>query len=52
MTFDSYTPRLVTLGGVLRTRLGMPRWKYLPTLQVARLIGEEELRDRGEGGNG
>ena len=43
-TFDSYTPRLVTLGGVLRTKLGMPRWKYLPTPQVARLIGEAEMR--------
>ena len=40
--FDSYTPRLVTLGGVVRTKLGMPRWKYVPTPQVARLIGEEE----------
>ena len=50
VTFDSYTPRLVTLGGVLRTRLGMPRFKYLPTPQVARLIGEDELRDRGGGG--
>jgi len=47
VTFDSYTPRLVTLGGVLRTRLGMPRSKYLPAPQVARLIGEAELRDRG-----
>ena len=50
VTFDSYTPRLVTLGGVLRTRLGLPRWKYLPSPQVARLIGEAELRDRGGGG--
>jgi len=47
VTFDSYTPRLVTLGGVLRMKLGMPRWKYLPTPQVERLIGMEELRNGG-----
>jgi len=45
--FDSYTPRLVTLGGVVRTRLGTPRWLYLPPTDVARLIGPEELVDRG-----
>jgi len=50
VTFDSYTPRLVTLGGVLRTKLGLPRFKYLPTPQVARLIGEVELRDPGGDG--
>jgi len=47
VTFDSYTPRLVTIGGVLRTKLGLPRWKYLPTAQVERLIGPEELRGAG-----
>ncbi len=46
--FDSYTPRLVTLGGVMRTKLGLPRWTYLPPTDVARLIGPEELADRGE----
>jgi len=48
--FDSYTPRLVTLGGAMRTRLGTPRWTHLPVADVARLIGPEELADRGEGG--
>jgi hypothetical protein len=47
--FDSYTPRLVTLGGVVRTKLGLPRWIYLPTNDVARLIGPTEMHERGEG---
>ncbi len=46
--FDSYTPRLVTLGGVVRTKLGTPRWIYLPPREVARLIGAEAMAD-GEG---
>ncbi|MHB8647559.1 MAG: hypothetical protein ACYDAR_17400 [Thermomicrobiales bacterium] len=46
--FDSYTPRLVTLGGVMRTKLGLPRWTHLPVNDVARLIGIGEMRD-GEG---
>jgi len=46
--FDSYTPRLVTLGGVIRTKLGTPRWTYLPPTEVARLIGAAELKDYGE----
>ncbi len=49
--FDSYTPRLVMLGGVVRTKLGTPRWTHLPLRDVARLIGQEELTDgrkRGE----
>ncbi len=45
--FDSYTPRLVTLGGVVRTKLGTPRWLYLPPTDVARLIGASEM-DEGE----
>jgi hypothetical protein len=45
--FDSYTPRLVTLGGVVRTKLGLPRWVHMPTSDVARLIGRREL-DWGE----
>ncbi len=48
--FDSYTPRLVTLGGVVRTKLGTPRWTHLPVREVARLIGEGEMADQGEGG--
>jgi hypothetical protein len=48
--FDSYTPRLVTLGGVVRTKLGLPRWTYLPPAGVARLIGAAEMADHGEGG--
>jgi hypothetical protein len=48
--FDSYTPRLVTLGGVVRTKLGLPRWTYLPPAGVARLIGAAEMADYGEGG--
>lgn len=47
--FDSYTPRLVTLGGVVRTKLGMPRWKYVPPPEIGRLIGQAELADHGEG---
>jgi len=46
--FDSHTPRLVTLGGVVRTKLGTPRWTYLPVREVARLIGAEAMAD-GEG---
>ncbi len=47
--FDSYTPRLVTLGGVMRTKLGIPRWIHMPTPDVARLIGRRELDWREEG---
>ncbi len=47
--FDSYTPRLVTLGGVMRTKLGTPRWTYLPPTDVAGLIGSAEMADHGEG---
>jgi len=47
--FDSYTPRLVTLGAVVRTKLGTPRWTYLPVREVARLIGAAEMADHGEG---
>jgi hypothetical protein len=47
--FDSYTPRLVTLGGVMRTKLGLPRWTYLPPMDVTRLIGPAEVADHGEG---
>jgi hypothetical protein len=43
--FDSYTPRLVTLGGVMRTKLGTPRWIYLPTRDVVRLIGASEMTE-------
>lgn len=49
VTFDSYTPRLVTLGGVVRTRPGIPRWTHMKTDGVARLIGAAEMTDRGEG---
>jgi hypothetical protein len=48
--FDSYTPRLVTLGGVVRTKLGLPRWIHLPPAAMARLIGAGEMADQGEGG--
>jgi len=47
--FDSYTTRLVTLGGVMRTKLGTPRWIHAPVTDMARLIGREELRDSGKG---
>ena len=50
MTFDSYTPRLVMLGGVVRTKLGIPRWSHMAPDAVARLIGPEEMRWREEGG--
>jgi len=48
--FDSYTPRLVTLGGVMRTKLGTPRWTHLPVTEVVQLIGAEELADHEAGG--
>jgi hypothetical protein len=47
--FDSYTPKLVILGGVMRTKLGTPRWIHVPTKEMARLIGPKEMHDRGEG---
>lgn len=47
--FDSYTPRLVTLGGVMRTKLGTPRWIHLPARDVAGLIGMAEMDEQGEG---
>lgn len=47
--FDSYTPRLVTLGGVMRTKLGTPRWIHVPSEDMARLIGAAEMDERGEG---
>jgi hypothetical protein len=47
VTFDSYTPRLVMLGGVVRTKLGTPRWIHLPRPAVVRLIGAAEVADRG-----
>lgn len=46
--FDSYTPRLVTLGGVMRTKLGTPRWIYVPTKDMAQLIGAAEIAEHGE----
>jgi hypothetical protein len=45
--FDGYTPRLVTLGGVMRTKLGTPRWTHLAIPAVRRLIGAAEVADRG-----
>ncbi len=47
--FDSYTPRLVTLGGVMRTKLGTPRWTYVPITDMARLIGPAEMIDGRKG---
>lgn len=49
VTFDSYTPRLVTLGGVVRTKLGIPRWTHMSAEAVGRLIGKDEMRWREEG---
>jgi len=46
--FDSYTPRLVTLGRAMRTKLGTPRWIHVPITEMARLIGNREMYD-GEG---
>lgn len=45
VTFDTYTPKIITLGGVVRTKLGLPRWKYLPPTDMARLIGPDEMHD-------
>jgi hypothetical protein len=47
--FDSYTPRLVTLGGAMRTKLGTPRWIYVPSKEIARLIGQSEMNEQEEG---
>ncbi len=47
--FDTYTPKLVTLGGVMRTKLGTPRWIYVPTKDMAQLIGASEIAEQGEG---
>jgi hypothetical protein len=49
VAFDSYTPKLVSLGGVMRTKLGTPRWTHVPTKDMARLIGPMEMHDQGEG---
>ena len=49
MRFDSYTPRLVTLGGVMRTKLGTPRWIHVPIKDMARLIGTAEMSGEEEG---
>ena len=48
VTFDTYTPKIVTLGGVVRTKLGLPRWKYLPPTDIARLIGPAEMANYGD----
>ncbi len=49
VTFDSYTPKLFLLHGVLRPKLGLPRWSYLPSHAVPRLIGPSVLDEAGEG---
>lgn len=49
VTFDSYTPKLFMLHGVLRPRLGVPRWTHLPNRDVLRLIGPSVLDDEGSG---
>jgi hypothetical protein len=49
VTFDSYTPKLFMLHGVMRSRLGVPRWTYLPNQEVLRLIGPSVLDDEGSG---
>ncbi len=41
--------RLVTLGGVMRTKLGTPRWIHVPINEVARLIGQSEMDEQEEG---
>jgi len=48
--FDSYTPKLVTLGGVVRTKLGTPRWIHVPSNDMARLIGPAEMGEQREEG--
>jgi len=48
VTFDSYTPKLFMLHGVMRPKLGIPRWSYLPSHAVLRLIGPSVLDEEGQ----
>lgn len=41
VTFASWTPRRVWLGGQARLSLGEPEWKHLPDDEVRRLLGAE-----------
>jgi hypothetical protein len=42
IVFASYSPRIVSLGGVERTRLGRPQWQPIGQREVAALIGNGE----------
>ena len=41
VTFGSWAPRRIWLGGQERISLGEPEWKHMPDDEVRRLIGEE-----------
>ena len=43
LTFHSWAPRRVWLGGQERLAFGEPEWRSLPAHEVAALIGEDEL---------
>lgn len=43
VSFASWSPRRVWLGGQERVSLGEPEWRHLPTEEVAALIGQEEI---------
>lgn len=45
VSFESWRPRKIWLGGQERLSLGDPGWFHLPHSEVARYIGEEALRD-------
>jgi hypothetical protein len=43
VSFATWTPRRVWLGGRARVSLGAPAWRPLPRHEVAALIGDAEL---------
>jgi hypothetical protein len=46
VTFETWAPRRIFLGGQERVSLGAPAWRRLPGDEVARLIGGDEAARR------
>jgi hypothetical protein len=46
VTFETWAPRRIFLGGQERVSLGAPGWRRLPGDEVARLIGGDEAARR------
>lgn len=44
VSFGSWSPRKIWLGGRERVSLGEPQWRPLPVAEVAALIGEDEAQ--------